>query len=85
MDVIKIDRSFVNDITEDEDAAALCDAMIAMAHHLGLKVVAEGVETEAQWRFLRDSGCDYVQGYLFGKPMPVEAFRQLPARFHGSD
>ena len=74
VDKIKIDRSFVHDVTSDPEDAALCEAIIAMAHHLGLKVVAEGVETSEQWQFLRESGCDYGQGYYFGQPMPFEAF-----------
>ena len=74
VDKIKIDKSFVRDVTTDPEDAALCDAIIAMAHHLGLKVVAEGVETQAQWDFLRRSGCDYAQGYCFSKPMTMSDF-----------
>ncbi|MEW8028102.1 MAG: EAL domain-containing protein [Candidatus Thiodiazotropha sp.] len=74
VDKIKIDRSFVRDVTSDPEDAALCEAIIAMAHHLGLKVVAEGVETKAQWRFLHKSGCDYAQGYYFGRPMAAGTF-----------
>ncbi|MCG7873106.1 MAG: EAL domain-containing protein [Candidatus Thiodiazotropha lotti] len=74
VDKIKIDRSFVRDVTTDPEDAALCEAIIAMAHHLGLKVVAEGVETEAQWQFLRNSGCDYAQGYYFSQPLTVSDF-----------
>ncbi len=67
-DVIKIDRSFVRDIGEDEADRELISAAIAMAHGLGLEVVAEGVETEQQRLFLCRLNCDYAQGYLFGKP-----------------
>ena len=74
VDKIKIDKSFVRDVTTDPEDAALCEAIIAMAHHLGLKVVAEGVETLAQWDFLRRSGCDYAQGYYFSKPMTMGDF-----------
>ncbi|MCG7954583.1 MAG: EAL domain-containing protein [Candidatus Thiodiazotropha endolucinida] len=74
VDKIKIDRSFVRDVTTDPEDAALCEAIIAMAHHLGLMVVAEGVETLAQWQFLRNSGCDYAQGYYFSQPMAVRGF-----------
>ncbi|MEW8027618.1 MAG: EAL domain-containing protein [Candidatus Thiodiazotropha sp.] len=74
VDKIKIDRSFIRDVTSDPEDASLCEAIIAMAHHLKLRVVAEGVETEQQLRFLQARGCDFAQGYLFGKPMPVEEF-----------
>ena len=74
VDEIKIDRSFVGDVTSDPEDAALCEAIIAMAHHLGLKVVAEGIETEDQRRFLHESGCDLAQGYLLGRPMPAAEF-----------
>ena len=68
---LKIDQSFVADIPRDPDDAAIAGLIIAMAHHLELRVVAEGVETEAQLAFLKD-GCDGIQGYLFGRPLPVE-------------
>ena len=71
-DVLKIDRSFVSDISESYSDRKLVQASIAMAQSLNLKVVAEGVETEEQLEFLRDLECDYGQGFLFGKPMPAE-------------
>jgi EAL domain-containing protein (putative c-di-GMP-specific phosphodiesterase class I) len=74
VDKIKIDRSFIRDVTNDPDDASLCEAIIAMAHHLKLRVVAEGVETEQQLQFLQERGCDFAQGFLFSKPMPVEGF-----------
>jgi len=70
--VLKMDGSFINDVTEDTDAAALARGIIQLARQLDIEVVAEGVETEAQAAFLRDSGCDLVQGYLFARPMPPE-------------
>ncbi len=72
IDELKIDRSFISEITTDKDNAAIVRATIALAHGLGLQVVAEGVETEAQSQFLRSQHCDTVQGYLFGRPQPLE-------------
>lgn len=71
--ILKVDRSFVMDIPNDVDDMEITAAVIAMAHKLGLKVVAEGVEQEAQADFLKDNLCDFVQGYFYGKPMPVSA------------
>jgi len=73
-DGLKIDRSFVSDVDTDNEKAVLVRAMIEMAHNLNLKVVAEGVETEAELAFLRAHACDYAQGYLLGRPMPAEQF-----------
>lgn len=72
IDRIKIDRSFVRDITTDSDDAAITEAIVAMAHSLKLKVVAEGVETVEQLEFLRRCGCEEVQGYYFSRPHPVD-------------
>jgi diguanylate cyclase (GGDEF)-like protein/PAS domain S-box-containing protein len=77
IDRIKIDRSFVKDIENDENDAVIASATIALAHTLGLEVVAEGIETEAQSAFLNHELCDEGQGYLFGKPMPVADFEAL--------
>jgi diguanylate cyclase (GGDEF)-like protein/PAS domain S-box-containing protein len=79
IDYLKIDRSFVRDMTRDEDDQILCEAIIVMAHKLGLQVVAEGVETAQQRDLLSAMGCDYAQGYLFSKPVPAQAFEQLLA------
>lgn len=72
IDRIKIDRSFIRDITTDSDDAAITEAIVVMAHSLKLKVVAEGVETEEQLEFLRRCGCEEVQGYYFSRPHPVD-------------
>jgi len=71
IDQVKIDRTFVRDIPGDGDDDAITTAIIAMAHSLGLSVVAEGVETEQQLEFLRATGCDIMQGFYFAKPMPA--------------
>lgn len=72
---VKIDRTFVAGLPEDKENAVLVRAIIEMAHGLGLEVVAEGVETLAQWEFLKERNCDFAQGYYFGKPMPDEDFK----------
>jgi EAL domain-containing protein (putative c-di-GMP-specific phosphodiesterase class I) len=76
IDYIKIDQSFVRNIAPGSDDLALCEAIIGMAHRLGLKVIAEGVETEEQRDLLINAGCDYGQGYLFSPPVPPGEFER---------
>jgi diguanylate cyclase (GGDEF)-like protein/PAS domain S-box-containing protein len=76
-DTLKIDRSFVTDITTTPDQATIAKTIIAMADSLRLKVIAEGVETEAQAVYLRDQGCNELQGYLFSRPLPATALEQM--------
>lgn len=79
---VKIDRSFIMDLPGDKENAVLVQAIIAMAHGLRLEVIAEGVETAAQWEYLKSLDCDFVQGYYFGKPMPQADFENfLMAQF----
>ncbi|OIQ86749.1 cyclic di-GMP phosphodiesterase Gmr [mine drainage metagenome] len=80
LDQIKIDQSFVRDITTDANDAVMVQAIIHMAMNFGLEVIAEGVETDAQLAFLRQHGCMAYQGYLFGKPLPIEEFEALLKR-----
>jgi diguanylate cyclase (GGDEF)-like protein/PAS domain S-box-containing protein len=74
IDVLKIDQSFVHDIPKDKDDAAIASTIITMAHSLGLRVVAEGVETVEQLKFMREHDCDALQGYYLSKPLPPEQF-----------
>jgi diguanylate cyclase (GGDEF)-like protein/PAS domain S-box-containing protein len=74
IDYLKIDRSFVRDMASDPSDRAIVEAIIVMAHKLGIKVVAEGIETEEQCELLAAAGCDYGQGYLFARPMPEDQF-----------
>ncbi|HEX7641259.1 MAG TPA: EAL domain-containing protein [Burkholderiaceae bacterium] len=80
IDYLKIDRSFVHNMETDSNDLALCDSIIVMAHRLGLQVIAEGVETREQHDLLVKAGCDYLQGFLFARPLPPEEFEALLAQ-----
>ncbi|HET7294076.1 MAG TPA: EAL domain-containing protein [Vicinamibacteria bacterium] len=80
LDTLKIDQSFVRDVTRDAQTASIVQAIITMARSLGLRVVAEGVETAEQQALLRERGCDVAQGYLLSRPVPLEDLRRFLAR-----
>lgn len=81
IDYIKIDKQFVNQVQSNSDDQALCRAIIAMAHALDIKVIAEGIETIGQREFLLNAGCDYGQGYLFSKPVTTNNFEKIKVHF----
>jgi EAL domain-containing protein (putative c-di-GMP-specific phosphodiesterase class I) len=72
IDYLKIDPTFVRNLSAGTDGTTLCEAIIAMAHTLDIKVIAEGIETPQQMQALKDAGCDFGQGYLFSKPISSE-------------
>ena len=76
IDVLKIDQSFIRDLTTDQDDAAITTTVITLAKTLRLNVIAEGVETADHVHFLRKLNCDQIQGYFFSKPVPAEEFAQ---------
>ncbi|NCS61650.1 MAG: EAL domain-containing protein, partial [Rhodoferax sp.] len=77
IDFVKIDQSFVRNLVPHSTDLALCQAIIAMAHALKMKVIAEGVETQQQRDLLAASGCDYAQGYYYSRPVPSDEFEKL--------
>jgi EAL domain-containing protein (putative c-di-GMP-specific phosphodiesterase class I) len=79
VDRLKIDRSFVHEIDSRSEDAIIVRAIINLAHNLGMHVVAEGIETNAQFEFLREQGCDIAQGYFVGRPMSAAAVRPYSA------
>lgn len=82
LNTLKIDQSFVRDLGQDADDEILVRTIITLAHNLGLKVVAEGVETREQYEFVKHHHCDMVQGFLYGRPMPIEELRELLVERH---
>ncbi len=83
IDYLKIDQSFVSNLENEVSGIALCEAIILMAHKLNIIVIAEGVETEFQRDILQAAGCDYVQGYLYSRPVPAEEFEHLLDKMAG--
>ena len=84
VDYLKIDRSFITDVTTDEQDRTLVEVIIKMGQALGIQVVSEGVETQEQMDLLSEYGCDYVQGYFLGKPMPFENFVEFLQTYQAS-
>ena len=86
IDYLKIDQAFVRNLSSESSDMVLCEAMIGMAHKLGIKVIAEGVETREQGDLLKRIGCDYGQGWFFSKPLPAGQFEAMladPEKFQG--
>ena len=77
IDSVKIDKSFVDDLPDNPEAVAVAITIISMTHSLGLKAIAEGVETSEQLEFMRDNHCDKIQGYFFSPPLPGDKFSEL--------
>jgi EAL domain-containing protein (putative c-di-GMP-specific phosphodiesterase class I) len=80
---LKIDRSFICDVPTDANSETIVRTVIALGQSMGMTVIAEGVETEAQLHFLNDNGCHQFQGYLLGRPMPFEDFCHFVQRHNG--
>jgi len=77
IDTLKIDRTFVSDVSTNEDDAAIAKAIVMMGHALDMSVIAEGVETPQQLEYLTSLGCDAIQGYLFSPPLSTQSFTEL--------
>jgi len=80
LDTLKLDRSFIRDVATDSNDAAIVSSVIGLAHDLSLEVIAEGVENKEQLTFLREHGCNQVQGYYFSEPLPAEELFELLKR-----
>ena len=81
--MLKIDQSFVRRLPEDQGAAYIMEAAVMLAHNLGLKAIAEGVENKQIYQFLATLGCDMAQGYLIAKPLPAEKFVEWYSQYAG--
>jgi EAL domain-containing protein (putative c-di-GMP-specific phosphodiesterase class I) len=84
VDKLKIDKSFIRDVTLDPDDAAIAKAVIALGRSMQLQIVAEGVETHEQLAFLAEQGCDIAQGYLYSRPVPAEQFEAFMLKHHAN-
>ena len=80
VDVLKIDRTFIREVHSDPQSASMVSAIIALASNLGMQPLAEGIETEDEWRFLADRGCPFGQGFLFSKPVPADRITAMHRR-----
>jgi diguanylate cyclase (GGDEF)-like protein/PAS domain S-box-containing protein len=80
VDVLKIDRTFIREVHSDAQSASMVSAIIALANNLGMQPLAEGIETEAEWRFLADRGCPFGQGFLFSRPVPADQITAMHRR-----
>ena len=83
IEALKIDRSFIAGMGADRTGKSIVQAIIALAHSLDMRVVAEGVETKSQFDYLKDIGCDFAQGYYLAKPLPASGIADLAARSAG--
>lgn len=77
IDTLKIDKSFIDTVTEDKSTQVITESIVSMVKKLGYETVAEGVETEEQYEYLKKIECDNIQGYLLGKPMPADGIADL--------
>jgi len=80
VDVLKIDRTFIREVDRDDQSASMVSAIIALANNLGMITLAEGIETEEEWRFLADRGCPFGQGYFFSRPVPPDQITSMVRR-----
>lgn len=83
IDILKIDKTFIKDIPHDKESCAIVNAVLSMSHELDIEVVAEGVEENAQLEFLKNGGCEYIQGYYFSKPIPLNNLEVFLEKYNG--
>ena len=76
-DIIKVDKTFIDDIVDDEYAQAFIKLIVGLSKTIGTKIVVEGIENEQQYELLKELGVHYIQGYLFGKPLPSDEFEEV--------